>query len=78
MAAKDNVGEVGNCQMKNRLEETPTKKKKLLHVGVYFIALMLDFLSLMICRSRSRRGRNIGSQVLANNSAPPRLNRFPS
>jgi hypothetical protein len=67
-AALDKFGEVGLRQMKNRLEETPTKKRKLVHGGLYCIAPMLLFLFLMLCRSRRRRGRNLGSQVVADNS----------
>jgi len=44
--------EVGIRQRGNRLEETPTKKRNLLHIGMYFIALMLLLLFLMMCRSR--------------------------
>jgi hypothetical protein len=75
-AALDEFAEVGLRRRKNRLEETPTKKRKLVHVGMYFIAPMLLLLFLM-CRSRRRRGRNLGSQVFADKGALRRLERFP-
>jgi hypothetical protein len=53
-AALDEFGEVGLRRRKNRLEETPTKKWKLLQVGMYFNAPMLLLLFQMICRSRMR------------------------
>jgi VanZ family protein len=62
-AALDEFEEVGLPQRKNRLQETPAKTRKLLHIGMYFIAPMLLLLLLMMCRSRRRRGRNLGSQV---------------
>jgi len=76
-AALDEFAEVGLRRRKNRLEETPTKKRKLVHVGMYFIAPMLLLLFLMMCRSRRRRGRNLGSQVFADKGALRRLERFP-
>jgi len=76
-AALDEFAEVGLRRRKNRLEETPTKKRKLLHVGMYFIAPMLLLLFLMMCRSRRRRGRNLRSQVFADKGALRRLERFP-
>jgi hypothetical protein len=51
-AALDEFVQVGLRQRKNRLEETPNKKIKLVHVGMYFIALMLFLLFLMMCSSR--------------------------
>jgi hypothetical protein len=77
MAALDEFAEVGLRRRKNRLEETPTKKRKLVHVGMYFIAPMLLLLFLMMCRSRRRRGRNLGSQVFADKGALRHLERFP-
>ena len=51
-AALDEFMEVGLRRRKNGLEQTPTKNRKLLHVGMYFIALMLLLLFLMMCKSR--------------------------
>jgi len=48
-AALDEFAEVGLCWRKNTLEKTLTKKSKLVHVGMYFIALMLLLLFLMMC-----------------------------
>jgi len=76
-AGLDEFTEVGLRRRKNRLEETPTKKRKLVHVGMYFIAPMLLLLFRMMCRSRRRRGRNLGSQVFADKGALRRLERFP-
>ena len=76
-AALDEFVEVDLRRRKNRLEETLTKNRKLVHVGIYFIAPMLLLLFLMICRSRRRRGTNLGSQVFADKSAFGRLDRFP-
>jgi hypothetical protein len=50
--ALDKFAEVGLHQTKNRLEDTTIKKRKLVHVGMYFITLMLLLLFLMMCRSR--------------------------
>jgi len=47
--------EVGLFRRKNRLEETPTKKMKLVNFGMYFIAPMLLSIFLMMSRSRRRR-----------------------
>jgi len=51
-AALDVFTEVHLRKRRNRLEETPTKKRKLVHVGMYFIALMLLLLFLIMCRYR--------------------------
>jgi hypothetical protein len=75
-AALDEFGEVGLRRQKNRLEETPTKKRKLVLVVMYFIAPMLLVLFLKMCRSRRRRRRNLGSQVFADKCALRRLKRF--
>jgi len=40
-AVLDQFAESSLRQRKNRLEETPTKKRKLEHVGMYFIAQVL-------------------------------------
>jgi len=50
-AALDEFAEVVLCRKMNMLEETPTKKWKLVPVGMYFIAPMLLLLFLMMCRS---------------------------
>jgi hypothetical protein len=51
-AALDEFVEVGLRRRENRLDETPTTKRKLVHVGMYFIAPMLFLLFQMLCRSR--------------------------
>jgi hypothetical protein len=76
-AALDEFTEDGLRPRKNRFEATPTKKRKLMHVGMYFIAPMLLLLFLLMCRSRRRRGRNLGSQVFADKCALRSLTRFP-
>jgi len=48
----DEFMEIGLCQRTNRVDETLTKKRKLVHIGMYFIALILLLLFLMMCRSR--------------------------
>jgi hypothetical protein len=53
-AALDDIAEVGRRQRKNTLEETLTAKRKHMHLGIYFIDLMLLLLFLMLCRSRRR------------------------
>jgi len=63
--ALDEYLEVGLCWMTNWLKYTPPKMWNLVHVGMYFIAPMLCFLPLMMCRYRRRWGRNHGSQVFA-------------
>jgi hypothetical protein len=52
MAALDEFPEVGIRRRKNRLQETSTKKRKLVHIGMHFITPMLLLLFLMMCRSR--------------------------
>jgi len=76
-SALDEFAEVGLRQRGNRLEETPTRKKNLVHIGMYFIAPMLLLLFLMMCRSRRRQARNLGSQVFADTDGLRRLKRFP-
>ena len=56
-AALDEFTEVSLHKRKIRLEETPTKKWKPMHGGMYFSAPMLVLLFLRMCRSRRRRGR---------------------
>jgi len=51
-AAQDEFVEVGPHRRKNRLEETPTKRTKLVHLAMHFIALMLLLLFLMMCRCK--------------------------
>jgi hypothetical protein len=75
--ALDELAGLGLCGRKNRLKETPTKKRKLVHLGMYLITLTLLLLFLMMCGSRTRQGRNLGSQVFANTGALRRLERFP-
>jgi hypothetical protein len=41
LAALDKFADVYLCQRKQRLEETPTTKSRLVNIGIYFIALML-------------------------------------
>jgi hypothetical protein len=53
-ATLDQFAEVGLHRRENRLEETPTKKWKLLQVGMNFIAPMLLSLFQMMCRLRMR------------------------
>jgi len=43
-AALDEFAEVGSGRMNNRLERTLTKKKQLVHDGMYFIAPILPLL----------------------------------
>jgi hypothetical protein len=59
-AALDKFADIGFLQWKNQLEETLTKKSKLMHVGMNFIAPMLLLLVLMMCRSRWGQGINCG------------------
>jgi len=76
-AVLDEFVEVGIRQRTNRLNETPTRKRRLVHVGMNFIAPMLLLLILMMCRSRRWQGRNIGLQVFADKGALRCLQRFP-
>jgi len=76
-AALDKFAEDGLRRRRNRLEETLTKKRKLMHLGMYFIAPMLFLLFLMMCRFRRRRGRNLRSQVFAHKGALRCFDRFP-
>jgi len=63
--------EVGLRRRMNRLKETPTKKRKLVNIGMYFITLLLLFLFLMMGRLRTPQGRNLRSHVCADKSASP-------
>jgi hypothetical protein len=54
-AALDEFAEDGLHQRPNRLEETPTKKRKLVYVGMYFIAPMLRLLFLMMFKCSRQR-----------------------
>ena len=75
-AALNEFAEVGLRQREHRLEETPIQKRKLVHIGMYFIGPMLVLLFLMMCRSRRRQGRNLGSQVFADKGVLRRLEPF--
>ena len=75
--AVDDFAEVGLRRKKNWLEETPTKKWKLVHVDMYFIAPMLLSHFLTVRRSRRRRGRNLGSKVFADNGSLRLPEQFP-
>jgi len=47
-AALDKFREVGLCKRKNTLEKPPTKQRKVMHMGMYFIAPMLLLLFLIM------------------------------
>lgn len=49
-AALVELVEVGLGRRQNMIDNSPTKKMKFVHVGMYFIALMLVLLFLMMCR----------------------------
>lgn len=49
-AALVELVEVGLGRRQNMIDNCPTKKMKFVHVGMYFIALMLVLLFLMMCR----------------------------
>jgi len=53
-AALDKLADVGLRQRKNRIDETQTKKRKFVYVGMYFITLMLLLLFLIMCGYRRR------------------------
>jgi len=76
-ATLDEVTEVGICRRKNRLEETPTNKSKLVQLGVHSFPPMLLLLLVMICRYRRRRGWKLSLPVLTYNGALRLLDRFP-
>jgi len=76
--AVDELVEDGLCQWKNWLKVTPPLPRKLVHIGRYFIVLMLQLLFLMMCIYRSPRERNLWAQVFAENSALWRCDQFPS
>jgi hypothetical protein len=48
-AGLDDFAEVGLPERKNRLEDTRTNNRKVVHVGLHFIVPMLLFLLLMTC-----------------------------
>jgi hypothetical protein len=65
----DEFVEVGLHGRNERLQETLTKNRKLVHSGMYFIAPMLLLLFLMMCSSRRRPARNLRSQVFTHKGA---------
>jgi hypothetical protein len=75
-AALDEFAEVGVCGRKNGVECTLMKMRMLMHFSMYLSAPMSHFLFLMMCRSRRRQGRNLGSQVFANQGVLQCLDRF--
>jgi len=75
-AALDKFGEDDLHRRNNRLEQTLTKKSKLMYVGMYFMIPMLLLLFLMMCRYRRQLGRNLRSQVLADKGALRHFDRF--
>jgi hypothetical protein len=53
-ATLDEFVEVSLHRRKNRLEQTPTKKRKLVYIGMYFITSMLLLVFPLMCRCRRR------------------------
>ena len=76
-AALDEFMDVGLGRGKNMIDETPTKKMKFVHVGMYFITLMRHLLFLMMGRYRRQWGKHLGSLVFTDKVALQRLDRFP-
>ena len=76
-AALVKFAQVGLQQWKNWMDKTPTKKSNLMHVGMYFITLVLLLLFLIMCRYERGQGRNLGSLFLTNNGRLQYLDRFP-
>jgi len=76
-AALDEFAEVGLRERNNWLDKTPTKKRRLVHVGMYFMTPMHLLLILMMCRQRKQQGRNLGSPVFAIQGALQRIDQFP-
>jgi len=74
--ALDEFSEVGLYRSNDQLEETPTTKSKLMHIGMYFVALMVLLFFFMMCRYRKRQVRYLGSQVFAGQGALRRLDQF--
>ena len=75
-AALPEFSAVGLCWTKNCLDEILTKKRQLLHFGMYFIAPMVMLLFPMMGWYRRRRGRNLLSQVFTDKGALLHLDRF--
>jgi hypothetical protein len=50
-AAVDMFTEIGRRRRKARIEDNPTNKTCMMHLGMYFIAPMLHLLLVMMCRS---------------------------
>jgi len=65
----DEFAEVGLQWSKNRNHVTPIKKRKFIHTGMYIITPMLLLLIMMMCRYRTKWGRNLGLQVVSDNCA---------
>jgi hypothetical protein len=57
-APRDEFEKVGLRQWMNSLQKWPTKIKKLMHIGMYFISPMLLLLFLIKCRYWRQWGRN--------------------
>jgi hypothetical protein len=62
-AALHGSGEFDFGGREYRIDKTPTRKRKYVHIGMYFISPMLRLLFLMMWRSRRVLERNLGSQV---------------
>jgi len=71
------LAEVSLHRRKNRIDKIQTKKRIFMHSGMYFIALMLLFCFLMICRDLRQWGRILGSQVFTNEGGLRRLDCSP-
>jgi hypothetical protein len=71
--ALDEFTVIGISRNMNRLKDTPARKITLGHDDMHFVASMHLQLFLMMCISRRRHGRNVGSQVFTNTGALHRL-----
>jgi len=76
-AALDWFVEVGLRLYRKMLKATLTKKRKLVHVGMYSIAPMHILLFLIMVWSRRWGGRNLGPQEFTNKGAIQQLDLFP-
>jgi len=76
-AARFGFAVVGLHWREIMLDETPTKKKKLMHDGMNFISPRYLLCALMMCRYRRWRGSNLGSQVLTDKGELRLHDRFP-
>jgi len=76
-AARHEFPDVRLQRRRISINETPTKNRKFVQVGIYFDAPLLLLLLLMMFSCRRKQRRNLRSQVFTDGGAVRLLDRFP-